>query len=386
MLIDGREYKINILILLMEGEIGVTVQTVETLLEGMEEGVTISVLLNGGRSGYLRKLFSGFAAIRYYESKENLGVAGGRNYLLKTDECRGSDIVMILDNDVVPPLDYVRGLATFLIRHGESGVVGSVVADIKRFRDDGRIMGHYGEPGAFGNPVFRITSSRMKELIAPGLSPDDLFSIGVHPDFMYAYMSLRKVFYIIGQLLFDRFGLKLKKNYHPSLKSNSRYIELIRNGKDEYCVSTVGGGSQAFRRGLLDEIGHLDDRFNPYSHEDVEFCIRSIKSGKKNYIDTNTWLFHGTDDRHNARDPVNTARNFYRANTILASCIEPGHFRFRLTILKLIYATFLAELILSPMHPGWAIRRLRARLDGYRKGLEQISKTTEGTRGFKNVN
>src|SRR3990172_3641159 len=250
MLIDGREYKINILILLMEGEIGVTVQTVETLLEGMEEGVTISVLLNGGRSEYLRKLFSGFAAIRYYESKENLGVAGGRNYLLKTGGWEGLDIVMILDNDVVPPLDYVRGLATFLIRHDESGVVGSVVADIKRFRDDGRIMGHYGGKGAFGNPIFRITSSRMKELIAPGLSPDDLFSIGVHPDFRFAYMSLRKVFYIIGQMLFDRFGLKLKKNYHPSLKSNSHYIELIRNGKDKYRVSNIAGCSQAFRREL----------------------------------------------------------------------------------------------------------------------------------------
>src|SRR3972149_5150138 len=151
MLIDGREYKINILILLMVGEVGVIVQTVETLLEGMEEGVTISVLLNGGRSGYLKKLFSGFAAIRYYESKENLGVAGGRNYLLKTDECEGSDIVMILDNDVVPPLDYVRGLATFLVRHDESGVVGSVVADIKRFRGDSRIIGHYGGPGGVGN-------------------------------------------------------------------------------------------------------------------------------------------------------------------------------------------------------------------------------------------
>ncbi|MEW6673432.1 MAG: glycosyltransferase, partial [Thermodesulfobacteriota bacterium] len=150
MLIDGVEYHINILILLMENEIETTIHTVETLLEGIEDGVTVSILLNGGRLKELHELFSKSGCIRYYESEINLGVAGGRNYLLQTAECKSSDIVMILDNDVVPPMDYVRNLATFLIKQKDAGIVGAIVADIGNIPYR-LVVNHYGDTGFWGN-------------------------------------------------------------------------------------------------------------------------------------------------------------------------------------------------------------------------------------------
>jgi hypothetical protein len=57
MIIGKKDYKINVLILFMEHEADVTVATVETLMDGIEEGMVVSILLNGGSRSDLRKMF-----------------------------------------------------------------------------------------------------------------------------------------------------------------------------------------------------------------------------------------------------------------------------------------------------------------------------------------
>ena len=89
----------------MEKEVGATVSTIETLLTNKLHNVTISVLLNGGKSDLLKSLCNQYDFINYYESDKNLGVAGGRNFLFSTEECQASDIVMLMDNDVKKALE-----------------------------------------------------------------------------------------------------------------------------------------------------------------------------------------------------------------------------------------------------------------------------------------
>ena len=40
------------------------------------------------------------------------------------------------------------------------------------------------------------------------------------------------------------------------------------------------------------------DEFSPYGYEDVEFCIRAVRAGKRNYVDPQILMLHGTDRRH----------------------------------------------------------------------------------------
>lgn len=364
MLIDGKEYKINVLVLLMEKEIDVTVASIETLMEGLEEGVVISILLNGGKSEKLKELFSGLDCIKYYESDDNLGVAGGRNFLLRSEESRNSEIIFILDNDVITPTDYIRNLATFLIRQEDAAVVGAAAANIK-IGIGFELIKHYGKQGVFGNRIFQVSSSDLKKDLLRKLIQERLFHIGTHPNYYYAYFSLRPFLYGTLHRLFN-----LSMNYQPFLVNNKKYLELIREGAPSYQVSNVVGCSQAFRRELIDEIGYLNDRFNPYGFEDAEFCIRAIRAGYKNYIDTNTWLFHGTDSRHEIRDEYKTITNFFRTLTILARSIFEGSLKSRLIILKLIFVCSFAELFLSPSN---SVKRFKAKFEGFKAGVRDSS-------------
>lgn len=373
MLVDGVDYKINIVILLMENEIDVTVQTVETLMESVEDGVVISVLLNGGSNPELKKLLSTVDCIRYYESPSNLGVAGGRNFLLKTAECKGSDIVMILDNDVVPPVDYVRNLATFLIRQKDAGVVGGIVADIDTSITY-RAVRHFGDRGRFDNKIFRITSKEIKQYLTPNLTPWCLFHIGIDPDFKFAYFSACPNFYRIVNPFLALF--RISKRSNPVLKWNTKYLQLILNGADKYVVSNVAGCSQAFRRKLVDEIGYLNDMFNPYGFEDVDFCIRSTKAGYKNYIDTNTCLYHGTDTRHKEKNPNKALENQFRCLTILASGTVYDPLRYKHVMLKTIIVSFLFDLLIRPHQ---AFKRVKAKVRGFKTGVRTVEDNVRKT-------
>lgn len=367
MLIEGIDYKVNILILLMEKEVDVTLQTIETLVEGLEDGVVISVLLNGGRNKKLQKILSTVSCISYYESNNNMGVAGGRNFLFCTTECQNSDIIMVLDNDVISPLDYVRNLCTFLIRQKDAGIAGPLIVDINYSSYE--VIKHFGDTGCFGNKICKISCKDMKNyLLLRELEPLRLYHIGTYPDYYYAYFSIRPAFYSIISYLIRLLGVK--RSFNPALKWNTLYLEFIKSGLDKYHVSNVGGGSQAFKRKLLCEIGNLNEMFNPYGFEDSDFSIRAIKAGYKNYIDTNTLLYHGTDSRNIERDSYQYITNIYRGLTILASRVYPNLFKYKLVIIKLIIFDFMIELIKDRFK---AFRNVKARFGGFLIGINTVS-------------
>ena len=368
MLIEGRHYKISIIILLMQNEIDATIQTVETLLEGIEDSVTISILLNGGNNSELRKLFERFDCIKYYESQVNLGVAGGRNFLLRTTECQNSDVIMILDNDVIPPKDYIKNLTMFLIGQKDAGVVGASVANIK-YLPYKLVVKHFCYKGFFGNKIFKINSSDIKSYLVEDLLPEHIFHIGIHPNYYYAYFSSRPWFLKFVQLFLV--FLRIKKNFSPLLKNNTTYLSYIKNGVSHYRVSNVAGCSQAFKREIIDDIGFLNEIFNPYGHEDSEFCVRATRFGYTNYIDTNTWLFHGTDTRHQKRDPGVSNEIRFKGLTLFAALTFIKPFRYRVVIIKLIVAEFLFEALKNPLE---AIQRMKFKFAGYRKALEKLER------------
>jgi len=364
---------VNVLVLCMQEQVEVTLVTVRLLLRAAEPRVVVSVLVNGGSSAELRRLAADNPSLRYHESATNLGVAGGRNLLLRADVCRAADLVMILDNDVIPPVDYVRNLAGFLLRHPEAGVVGGVVADLRAFtplRDLPRLERELGGIDSAG-----IRAGVMRPPVH-----EKIYHMGVSRDYHYAYFSIRpKFLQILGflrvfALLRTVFGIHVDVN--PNLRKNSRYLKLLADGVDKYEVSNVVGCSQAFRRDLLQAVGFLDERFNPYGFEDVDFCIRAQRAGYRNYIDTGTWVLHGTDGRHGGRDPLATLTNNYRCRTILATSLFPGAGALRLVMMRLIVVLFLIDLLHAPRR---AISELRCRLAGYRRGLEIVGQ--EGGHG-----
>lgn len=52
------------------------------------------------------------------------------------------------------------------------------------------------------------------------------------------------------------------------------------------------GFSLLLKRSVLDEIGTLDERFNPGNSEDVDLGLRILKSGRNNVLCLNSFVFH----------------------------------------------------------------------------------------------
>lgn len=366
MIINGKDYKINILILSMVHEIEVAIQTIETLLESIEDQITISILLNGGQRKDLRGFFSKYPSIKYYEFDTNLGVAGGRNFLLKTEECKQSDIVMLLDNDVIPPIDYIRSLATFLVNNDDAGIVGSSVLDLRHFN---KYLSDSGtkKTGCFGNEIYQVTNQEIKNTLLKNFNPQLFYHIGINKDWYNVYIHPIQYYETICMKL----GIMEKHTLCASLKFDENYTSLYKDTKNErFEVSNVIGCSQAFYRKLIEEIGYLNDLFNPYAFEDSDFCKRVMKKGYKNYTATNIFLLHGTDNRHTKRmTPENiskTQMNLMRSFTILAYLYFPNSYK------DLIANRVVLNFINSSLKEHTPYESLYHEMKGYKKAIEQI--------------
>ena len=111
--------------------------------------------------------------------------------------------------------------------------------------------------------------------------------------------------------------------------------------------------------------------FNPYGFEDADFCIRAIRAGYKNYIDTNTWLLHGTDDRSSQRNSNMQYENQFRCLTILAKNIFDKSIKYKTLILKLLLFNSIIHLIFSRSLVQ-TYCNLIAGFKGFSKGLKYI--------------
>lgn len=358
MLINGARYKIAILVLFMEREFDVTTRCLESLLGGIEDNVTISVLLNGGHSAAFKERYDRRPAVKYYESIKNLGVAGGRNFLLNTEECRQSDIVFVLDNDVIVPDDYVGNLAGFLVENKNAGVVGAISANIQYEPEKGiseirDIM--------TGKALSRFKSADIRERFLKVRDTRFIYHMGVNPDYMYAYFSCYA--YVFNILFFLLGFIGVRAAYSPIIHFDRRYLKLIYNGAGSYKVSTVAGCSQVFRRKLVDEIGRYDDDFNPYGFEDADFCIRAMERGYSNYIDANTWIYHGTNPGKTVSDPRAVGKMIFKGLTVLSYKIFSNPARAERVIRKLILCK---TLFTRP----YSLGRFRGRIEGFRDGRE----------------
>lgn len=74
----------------------------------LDESGSVHVLMNGGFVGHLQTMSPDSPRISFYSSPTNLGVAGGRNFLLRLPEIQDSDVIVVLDNDVIDPIMRLR--------------------------------------------------------------------------------------------------------------------------------------------------------------------------------------------------------------------------------------------------------------------------------------
>ena len=254
----------SVIILCQPAESAVTALTLHHLARDLDGSGSVHVLMNGGFVGHLRTMAPDSPKISYYSSPTNLGVAGGRNFLLRLPEVQDCDVIVVLDNDVITPPGHIERMIAALVADERAGVVGPAVLHLPAVARDLGLerrrrlarADHQRSPltasaGGFANQRSGSTSAPTRTG-APATSTNCRSSssssrrAGGSTDPFYAM-----------------------NHEDPSIRS------AIADGSTALIpAANVAGCCQVFRRELLDEVGYLMDEFSPYGYEDVDFCIR----------------------------------------------------------------------------------------------------------------
>jgi GT2 family glycosyltransferase len=224
---------------------------------------------------------------------------------------RAADVIVILDNDVITPPGHVDRLVDALLADPRAGVIGPAVLDLPRV----------SEPLGLGSDERRLQPVANDALGALGTTLLDeaaWFHLGTNSDWRAAYLDERQ----LEQRLVAGAGAAVDPffamNHHdPAVR------RAVAGGAARMIpAANIAGCCQAFRRELLDEIGDLHDEFSPYGFEDVDFCVRALNAGRRNYVVPSILMLHGTDRRHHERrvgaQVARTQRNFMRCKSLFA--------------------------------------------------------------------
>lgn len=357
----------NIQILFMESEFDVTLRAVESILYQMEDGDTLSILLNGGPRPDFAEKFSALYGVKYYEALENLGVAGGRNFLLKNEECLSSEYVFFVDNDAIIPCDYLKNMKNFLDSDPNIGIAGVVVLKYKAFE---KPLDEIGQPftGYLGESIWSVHSADVRHYLTGKTYAKYFDHLGTDKNWQDAYFNDLNTIDTIKVNL----GITQKREYFSFNAASKEIRNLVCNStQGRLEISNIAGCCQSFKVSLLKEIGPLNNLFNMYGYEDTDFALRAIKHGYKNYIDLNNFMFHGTDNRHSQRQTSHgirkKLRNQIRAYTILDFIWEKDRFPY-VSIQRIINRGLMRE----TMETHKVIEDIATYISGFKWGCSQI--------------
>lgn len=327
MRIDDREVRVHVALLTMPAEIEATVETIAHLVDGLEPGVTIHLLLNGGAAPDLPGRLD-HPAVTVTQSPTNLGVAGGRNAQQETAEARAADLTIFLDNDVIPPADYVRRMAEAVVRHPGLGAVGAPILDYPVLRQ--RHPGLFApSAGPFGATLHRVTCDALRAAVDGDRAAELFFHLGSNPDWEGFYFERRQDLEMLEVLA----GRRPHLSTPAGLQQIPEVIALVGQDPPRLLpTTTVAGGSMAIARDVWDRHGPFDDLFNPYGYEDVELSIRLRRSGLTNVYALGACLIHGTNPEHvsskrSLKGQPRYLTHMGRVWTILYFLHAPEHFR-----------------------------------------------------------
>ena len=116
-----------VLLMFMPAEEKATIAAIRSVLAQLTPTDRILLLCNGGIGNALVERMRGHALVSCYEVSDNLGVAGGRNYLFQTTEAQEADLIYVIDNDLVVPSDYLDVMERFLAAQSGVAIAGPVI-------------------------------------------------------------------------------------------------------------------------------------------------------------------------------------------------------------------------------------------------------------------
>ncbi len=229
----------TILIVFLTEEEPATAWAVDSLVGQLEDGDTLLLLHNGAEDRSFAAKYAGLPRVRYFEQRHNLGVAGGRNFLLRQSECKEADLVFLVDSDAIVPNDYLRKMTEFISAAPDAGVVGPIVLSFPHLRERLAAAGFpLGGDDQQISPVGAAFDTEViRNVVAGQLEQADLDHIGTDPEWRKTYLSQENFLEMVLRLC----DAAPATDFYGSLKRDGRSRALLSGGPAKLEVSNVAG-------------------------------------------------------------------------------------------------------------------------------------------------
>jgi len=231
----------------------------------------------------------------------NLGVAGGRNFLIRRALEAGAEFLISCDTDIIYENGYFDRLSDAYRRIAKTDPLVSFIQPIlldgrkvRRFFSALHKAGNWDDVRAgLGEnaPAWRDSLwNTVKEKAGPEKALLSIYHSGVS-NIWSAHFGAPPDERMPRPWLRPQWG-KVFGTRHATVRSDFPLMErIIANGIPVRIASTAGGIS-AFHKSVFEAVGDYDEIFNPFGYEDSEMGFRSNLTGRHNYLIPNIFAIH----------------------------------------------------------------------------------------------
>ena len=223
---------------------------------------------------------------------QNLGVAGGRNYLIRHAIDEGAEFLISCDTDIIFEVDYFRRMTrAYASLRASDPQIGLVQPVLFNGPDVLSCFSAFNEIGRWSDLQVRLQKdTSLQQPFWPRIR-DTLGEPAALRAVMHTGMSnvWRAHF---GQPIDDGTRapeqdaafLKTYLTRASSLRSDPPALENVLAEGRPVRIGTAAGGISAFHRSVFETSGGYDEIFNPFGYEDSEFGFRSQAAGFHHYL------------------------------------------------------------------------------------------------------
>lgn len=244
------------------------------------------VLLNDQANADLAVELAAASGAEVIQAGENLGVAGGRNRLIREAATRGAEFVLSVDDDILLPPDFIDALTGAyerLLRAGRRpGVLTPATLDFHAV--DTAIFGEAALFGiSAGAAVETPSTDELRKRLAarPRRRARDIYHMGV-ADWRGAYLYSGAE---QDRDIQSRYGIEKEKlsGAESHLRHSRNAWTWILDGADPQPIDSAPGGICFYAVSLAQALGFHDEDFNPFGFEDADFSLRARKLGFQHF-------------------------------------------------------------------------------------------------------
>jgi GT2 family glycosyltransferase len=285
------------------------------VLPDLGAALELVIIINDTDCVDLRAHVADMKHVYVFCENANLGVAGGRNYMIDKATALGAEFLISCDTDIIVELGYFTSLrdAYMDLRKTDPdvGFVQPMLLNGPDVKDcfaqlEGADWNALADSLAQGGEWRHNFWARTVDSLGVDKALAAIFHTGVSNLWLAHFDApLDPKGFIPGssEAFRDTF-----KTLYPTLRSEPEVLlKLIALGRPVRIMSPAGGVT-AFHTDAMTRSGGYSDLFNPFAFEDSELGFRSTMAGLNNYLMPQFCAIHDTLVGDNNRAPMYQAR------------------------------------------------------------------------------